>query len=82
MLRLLIASPSGSRTVGTATTSTAKSRSRDHPPDEQQLLRVLLAEVGEVGPRQVQQLGDDGEHAVEVPGPGGALQPVAEPARR
>ena len=52
----------------------------DHPPDEQQLLGVLLAVVGAVGAGEVQQLADDGQHAVEVPGPGLALEHVAERA--
>ena len=81
-MRLDIARPSGSRTVGTDTTSTGKSRSRHHAADEQQLLGVLLAEVGRVGAGEVHELGDDGEHAVEVAGPGLALEDVAERAGR
>ena len=34
------------------------------------------------GARQVQQLEDDGEHAVEVPGPGRALEDRRRCARR
>ena len=49
MLRLLIASPSGSRTVGTGDHLDREVEVADHPPDQQQLLGVLLAEVGAVG---------------------------------
>src|SRR5690606_38843280 len=37
-----------------------------HAADEGELLGVLLAVEGEVGAGEVEQLGDDGEHAVEV----------------
>ena len=40
-----------------------------HPADQHQLLVVLLAEVGAVGADGAEQLGDDGQHAAEVPGP-------------
>ena len=80
-LRLDSASPSGSRTVGTPTTPTPRSRSCGHPPDQRQLLVVLLAEVRAAGPHQVEELGHDGEHAGEVPGPDRALEHVAERAR-
>ncbi len=52
-----------------------------HPADEGELLRVLLPEEGRIGCRQVEQLGDDGEHPVEVLGPEGALQHVAHRPR-
>ena len=39
-----------------------------HQPDQRQLLVVLLAEVGPPRADQVQQLGDDREHAGEVAG--------------
>ena len=44
------------------------SRSRDELADDERLLGVLLAEVGDVGADHVQQLGHDGGDAVEVPG--------------
>ena len=48
-LRLDIARPSGSRTVGQTSTRTGRFRSRDEPADDDDLLGVLLAEVGDVG---------------------------------
>ena len=39
------------------------------PPDDEHLLRVLLAEVGRIGGDDLQQLGDDGRDPVEVAGP-------------
>lgn len=53
-----------------------------HAPDEEQLLGVLLAEIGSAGGGEVEQLADDGEHPVEVAGPGLALQDGAERAGR
>ena len=50
----------------------------DHPADQRELLVVLLAEDRDVGPDQAEQLGDHGEHAAEVAGPGLALEDVAE----
>ncbi len=44
------------------------------------MLRVLLAEEGQVGAGQVEQLGDDGQHPVEVAGPGGAFEAPAHRA--
>ena len=79
-MRLDIASPSGSRTVGTATTRDREVEVAAHPPDEQQLLGVLLPEVRRAAPGQVHELADDREHAVEVPRPGLALEHVAERA--
>ena len=38
----------------------------DHAPDHGRLLGVLLAEVGDVGPDGVEELGDDGGDAAEV----------------
>jgi hypothetical protein len=38
----------------------------DQGPDDERLLRVLLAEDRDVGPHHVQQLGDDGGDAVEM----------------
>ncbi|GAA3298718.1 hypothetical protein GCM10020295_35030 [Streptomyces cinereospinus] len=45
-----------------------------HAADQGELLGVLLAEERHVGAGEVEQLGDDREHAVEVAGAGGALQ--------
>ena len=45
-----------------------------HPPDDHDLLRVLLPEVGVLGADQVEQDGDDGRDAVEMTRPGGALE--------
>ncbi len=53
----------------------------DHAADQGELLGVLLAVQGDVGTGQVQQLGDDREHAVEVARAGGALQALAHGAR-
>ena len=44
--RLERARPSRSRTVGHPTTSVGQGEVGDHPPDQRQLLEVLLAEVG------------------------------------
>ncbi len=52
-----------------------------HAADQCQLLGVLLPEERRVRPGEVEELGDDGEHAVEVPGARGALQPLAHGAR-
>ena len=79
MLRLDIASPSDSRTVATDDVD-REVEVAAHPADEEQLLGVLLAEPGRVAPRQVHELGDDGEHAVEVAGARLPLEHVAEPA--
>src|SRR5204862_364506 len=40
-----------------------------HAADYDRLLGVLLAEVGDVGADRVEELGDDGGDAAEVPGP-------------
>ena len=45
-----------------------------HSADEDELLPVLFAEVGPFGPRQVEQLQHDRQHAIEVPRPLGAFQ--------
>ena len=52
----------------------AEAQVRAHPPDEGQLLVVLLAEHRHVGPHQPEQLGHHREHAGEVAGPRGALE--------
>ena len=49
-----------------------------HPANEAQLLPVLLAEVGAIGRGNLQELEDDGQHAVEVPGPVRAFQDLRE----
>ena len=45
-----------------------------HPAHETQLLPVLLAEVGAIGRGNLQELEDDGQHGVEVPGTVRSLQ--------
>ena len=77
-----MASPSGSRTVWQATTSTGTSRSRDHAPDDRELLGVLAAEVGPVGLEDVEQLRHHGRDAAEVAGPALALEGRRPPRRR
>ena len=73
------ARPSGSRTVGTTSIATGMSRSRTIRRSDGDLLGVLLAEVGDVGRDDVEQLGDDGADAGEVPRAAlGALEHVAE----
>src|SRR5690606_26101128 len=52
-----------------------------HPPDDRQLLEVLLAEEREVGHRGAEQLGHDRGDTAEVAGPVGALQAFGELAR-
>jgi hypothetical protein len=52
----------------------------DHPPDEQQLLGVLLPEQRNLSAGQVQQLADHGEDAVEVAWSRLPLEHVAERA--
>ena len=47
---------------------------RAHPPDQRQLLVVLLAEHRHVGPDQPEQLGHDRQHAGEVAGSRRALE--------
>ena len=74
------ASPSGSRTVGQATIVMRQPQLFDHPPHQEELLRVLLAEVRGRRTHHVEQPMDGGEHAGEVPGPGGAFQDVADRA--
>ena len=74
-MRELIASPSGSRTVGSASTLTGHVEVADHAADDRELLGVLLAEIGDVGLDGVEELGDDGGDAAEVLG--AALRRVA-----
>jgi len=38
--------------------------------DHRELLKILLAKEGHVGPDDPEELGDDGRHALEVPGDG------------
>ena len=75
------ARPSGSRTVGQATTSVGRARSRRHPADDLDLLGVLLAEVGALGADQPEQDRDDRRHPVEVTGSGGALERLGRSRR-
>ena len=77
-MRLERARPSASRTVGQPITSTGEGQVLDQAADDRQLLEVLLAEVGPARAGQGEQLGDDGRHPVEVPGPVGAFEPLAE----
>jgi hypothetical protein len=51
----------------------------DHQPtDDGELLEVLLAEHRHVGPDCGEELGDHGDHAVEVPGATAAFHRVGE----
>ena len=68
------ASPSGSRTVGQAMTSVGDRQVARHLADDHDLLGVLLAEVGVLRADQVEQDRDDRRHAIEVAGPGRALE--------
>ena len=62
-----------------ASIRTGRFRSRDEPADHDDLLGVLLAEVGDVGQRHAEQLGDDGGDAAEVLGAAGcALEPLGD----
>ena len=79
-LRLLIATPSVSRTVGQADDVDAEVEIEGHPPDDRQLLGVLLAEHGDVRPHRGEQLGDDGGHAAEMARSVRALEPIGERA--
>ena len=82
-LRLDIASPSGSRTVGQTSIRDRDVEVAHEPADHDGLLRVLLAEVGHVGRDHVEELGDDGRHAVEVRAtPVGALERLGHPGHR
>ena len=45
-----------------------------HSLNAGELLRVLLAKDGDLRPDDVEQLQDDGEHSVEVAGPGVSLE--------
>ncbi len=49
-----------------------------HPPDQDELLIVLLTEERQVRPHDVEQLQHHREHAVEVPVPGDTLQLLAQ----
>ena len=48
------------------------------PPDDLELLEVLFAEPRGVGAHHVEQLGDHGGHALEMPWPERAAQPFGE----
>ena len=76
-MRELIARPSASRTVGTPTISTPKSRSAHHAPDDRELLVVLLAEDGDVRPDRVEELRHHGGDAAEVARPVRAAERLA-----
>ena len=78
-LRLDIARPSGSRTVGQTWMRTGRFRSATSRRITSDLLSVLLSEVGDVGHRHSEQLRDDRAHAAEVLGAArGALEPVGQ----
>ena len=49
-----------------------------HPPDQRELLRVFLAEDGDVGADEMQQLRNDGQDAVEMTRPMRAFVLVAD----
>ena len=66
---------------GTARSSTGRAPSRDHPPDEEQLLGVLLPEVGAARPGHVEEPMHDLQHAAEMTGPRRALERLADRAR-
>ena len=68
LLRELSASPSSSRTVGDGHHCNRNVQIRNHPPDDRQLLRILLAKVGPVGFHDVEQLEHDRRHAAEMSG--------------
>ncbi len=78
-LRLDTARPSSSRTVGQATTSTGRHRSRDEPAHDGNLLEILLAEVCAATACQREELGHHGGDAVEVAGAELAFEHVGEP---
>ena len=78
-MRLDIARPSGSRTVGSASIRTGRFRSLARRRMTSDLLGVLLAEVGDIGQRHAQQLGHDRGDAAEVLGAtDGALQALGQ----
>ena len=60
------ASPSASRTVGRTRSSSVEVEVADHPPDDLDLLRVLLAEVRAARADDVEELQADGRDAAEV----------------
>src|SRR2546422_9321235 len=49
-----------------------------HLADDEQLLGILLAEVGALGSDEVEENGDNGRHAFEMAGPSGTLERVSE----
>ena len=80
-LRLDSASPSGSRTVATDLDAHRDVEVAHQPPDDGELLAVLLAEVRDVRRGHVQQLQHDGGDALEVDRAAMlALEPGAGPA--
>ena len=76
------ASPSG-RSDGrrTGTTVTGRLRSSHHAANEEELLRVLLAEVGAARPGHVEETMHHLQHAAEMTGPCRALERLADRAR-
>ena len=79
-MRELSARPSGSRTVGTGTMRHRHIEVGNHPPDDRQLLRVLLAEIRHVGLNDVEQLQHHGRDAVEMAGPVSPAQVIGQSA--
>ena len=75
------ARPSDSRTVAHRHDRDGQRLLAHHPPDEEQLLGVLQAEDGAARPRHVEEAMDDLQHTAEVPGPGRALERVADRPR-
>ena len=62
------ASPSASRTVGSDAQLELEVEVADHPADDLDLLRVLLAEVGASRADDVEELQADGRDGAEVAG--------------
>ena len=65
-LRELIARPSASRTVGNLDDIHRQIEVSDEPPDDRELLRVLLAEIRAVRLDHVEELQHDGRDATEM----------------
>ena len=74
-MRLLSASPSASRTVGTTTSSIGQSSSLTICRMSTELLHVLPSEARDVRLGEVEELGHDSQHTGEVAGPGRTLPP-------
>ena len=77
-LRLDVASPSGSRTIGAPTNVDIEIQVEHHLPDAGQLLGVLLTEAGQPRVDDMEQLEHHGQHPVEVTRPRRPLEHSAE----